>query len=155
MSDAERTLWCLIERDTNTFKFDARDLALWKVRYFWKGVLYHDPYVNTEESNVISKITEAVEKKEPLHLVPLAPNFPAVDSIIYDPNDAKAVLTCIQVTITEKHPIAVKSLQRVQSWLNPNHSSLKYLRPTKTKPWRFLFVVPSDKASGFVTPKFG
>lgn len=80
--------------------------------------------VDFGESNVISKITEAVERKEPLHLVPLAPHFPAVDSIIYDPNDAKAVLTYIRVTITERHPIAVKNFQRIQSWLNPNYHHL-------------------------------
>src|SRR5712672_2390843 len=56
--------------------------------------------INFQTSRALGAITKAVQNREPLHLVPLARNFPAVDSILYDPNDPNAVLTCMQITIT-------------------------------------------------------
>jgi len=36
-----------------------------------------------QESDFIEQITKAIQKNEELHLVPSAPNFKAVDSILY------------------------------------------------------------------------
>ena len=66
------------------------------------------------ESDFIDEITKAVQNNEPRHLVPSAPNFPAVDTILYGPND---VLTCIQTTVSSKHPINATGLEEIQSWL--------------------------------------
>jgi hypothetical protein len=98
-----------------------------------------------QETTVIGKITSAVATNEPVHLVPSATNFPAVDSIIYYPND---VLTCIQTTINDDHPIAVSGLRRIQSWLQ---SPLGDLRPKKKEGsrWRFIFIVPENMAPTF------
>ena len=104
-------------------------------------------------STVIKEITEAVRDRKRLHLVPLVPNFPAVDSILYDPDDPDAVLTCIQITRRVTHPIAVSGLQRIQSWLKLR-SPLTSLRPSIAKPWRFLFVVPLNIASTYKFQKF-
>ena len=71
-----------------------------------------------EEPTVIEQITDAVRKKELRHLVPLARNFPAVDSILYDPNDPNAVLTCIQITRNENHPIYCCPGSQVNSTLD-------------------------------------
>ena len=95
------------------------------------------------DSDFIEEITKAVQNKKPLHLVPSALNFPAVGSILYHPNE---VLTCIQSTIRREHPILVSGLQRIQSWIEP-HTPLAGLRPSKERPWRFIFIVPSDEAS--------
>jgi hypothetical protein len=62
-----------------------------------------------------------------------------VDSIVYDPNGA---LTCIQVTVRREHDILVEGLKRIQSWLK---QPLDNLRPSRTIPWRFVFIVPSDQ----------
>jgi hypothetical protein len=105
-------------------------------------------HTDLEESSFFDEISAASRDRKPLHLVPLARNFPAVDSILYDPNDPDAVLTCIQITMNEGHPIAVLDLQCIQSWLDRN-TALAGLRPTKSRPWRFLFVVPSYIASTF------
>jgi len=43
--------------------------------------------LDTLESEFPEAITKAVGKPKPLHLIPLARNFRAVDSILYDPND--------------------------------------------------------------------
>jgi hypothetical protein len=101
-----------------------------------------------EESTVIEQITNAVQKKKPRHFVPLARTFPAVDSILYDPNDPNAVLTCIQITRNENHPIVVKALKQIQHWLRLR-TPLGDLRPTESSPWRFSFVVPSGMMSTF------
>jgi hypothetical protein len=71
------------------------------------------------EATVIKEIKNAVEKNEPLQLVPSTHNFPAVDSIVYDPNEDG--LTCIQITINSEHPIAVSGLKRIQSGSTPVH----------------------------------
>ena len=65
-----------------------------------------------QDADFIDEITKAVQNGQPLHLVPLVRNFPAVDSIVYDPNEA---LTCIQTTVSRNHPIVVSGLQRIQS----------------------------------------
>jgi hypothetical protein len=80
-----------------------------------------------QETTVIGTITSAVATNEPVHLVPSATNFPAVDSIVYYPND---VLTCIQTTMDYGHPIAVSGLRRIQRWLQ---SPLEDLHPKKNK----------------------
>ena|SRR6266567_4115514 len=58
------------------------------------------------------KFKEPVAAKKAAHLVPSTTNFPAVDSIVYHPDD---VLTLIQVTMNKsKHPISVRD---IQGWL--------------------------------------
>ena len=95
------------------------------------------------DSEFIDEITKAVEGETPLHLVPLSRNFAAVDSIMYDPNEA---LTCIRVTVGKEHDILVSGLQRIQSWLKQG-TKLEGLRPSEKRPWRFIFVVPSGMES--------
>ncbi len=113
--------------------------------WIYRGRIDHTIF---RKSTVIDAIMKAVENKQPLHLVPSVPNFPAVNSILYDPNDPDAVLTCIQITINVDHDIVVSGLQDIQSWLKRG-TSLSDLRPTRSRRWRFLFVVPSDMASTF------
>ncbi len=108
------------------------------------------PRFTFQEPAVIAKIKNVVETNEPLHLVPSAPNFPAVDSIIYYPKD---VLTCIQITINSHHPISVSGLRHIQSWLKLDTPPAD-LHPKNTRPWRFIFVVPSDMAPTFTLQNF-
>lgn len=99
-----------------------------------------------EESTIVDKITDAVEQK-PLHLILLARNFAAVDSILYDPNDPIACFTCVQITMSDVHDIVVSGLRRIQKWFQGG--TLEALRPQRTRPWRFLFLVQSGNASAF------
>ncbi len=71
--------------------------------------IYRGPIrrITFRESTIIDSIKDTVRNRQPLHLVPFVPNFPAVDSILYDPNDPDAVLTCIQNTINVDHDIVV------------------------------------------------
>jgi hypothetical protein len=100
-------------------------------------------YKFLEEEDLIREIK--ANDNELLHLVPSASNFKAVDSILYNPND---VLTCIQVTVSSKHPIDAKGLKKIQHWF-PSKSTLKNLRPSTTSPWRFIFIVPPQNVSSF------
>jgi hypothetical protein len=50
--------------------------------------------------------------------------------------------------MNEVHPIAVSALRRIQSWLDLGTLPVG-LCPTKARPWRFLFVVPSRMVSTF------
>jgi len=88
--------------------------------------------------------------KKPLHLVVLVRNFLAVDSTLYDPNDPNAVLTCIQITRNEEHPISVRHIQGRLKLGTP----LDDLRPSENRAWRFLFVVPFGMASNFELQRF-
>jgi len=71
--------------------------------------IYRGPIrrITFRESTIIDSIKDTVRNRQPLHLVPFVPNFPAMDSILYDPNDPDAVLTCIQNTINVDHDIVV------------------------------------------------
>lgn len=98
-------------------------------------------------SEFTGKLTEAVQNGTRVHLVPSIPNFPAVDSILYNPDQG---LTFIQTTISEKHPILVSGLKRIQRWLNQNQNQrrlLKGFHPLKGRPWRFLFIIDSGEAT--------
>jgi len=103
-----------------------------------------------QESDFVEQITKAIQENKELHLVPSAPNFKAVDSILYAPNE---VLTCIQATVSRKdHGILVPGLRCIQRWLG--RGPLAHLRPKKDRPWRFIFVVPSDEAPTFEFQRF-
>ena len=103
------------------------------------------------EPTVIRYIKDAAKARKPLHLVPQPSNFPAVDSILYHPDRG---LTFFQITINSDHPIAVSGLKRIQKWLNDEPPvDLTNLRPNKTKPWCFIFVVPPDMAPDFELQK--
>jgi hypothetical protein len=118
-------------------KFSRRRLASTeKVTWTYRRPL--DRFNFRRESDFFNGITKAVRDQKLLHLVPISRNFMTVDSIIYDPNEA---LTCIQVTVRREHDILVKGLKRIQSWLK---GPLDNLRPSRTIPWRFIFIVPSD-----------
>ena len=105
-----------------------------------------------EQKTFCEELTKAVRSGESLHLRPAARNFPTVDSILYNPNDSHGVFTCIQTTVSSEHPIAVSRLQHIQSWLTPK-TALADLCPSKTMPWRFIFVVPRDTAPDFKLQK--
>jgi hypothetical protein len=107
--------------------------------------------VNFEDSTISNDLTEAVRKQEPVHMVPSARDFAAMDSILFNPNDRDAVLTCIQITMNLEHHISVKDLIKIQGWLQGD--PLANLRPSKKTPWRFVFVVPTRNASKFICQK--
>ena len=94
-------------------------------------------------SGFTGKLKEAVQNGTGVHLVPSIPNFPAVDSVLYNPDQG---LTFIQTTIREKHPILVSGLKRIQRWLNQK-KLLKGFHRLKRGPWRFLFIVDSGEAT--------
>ena len=108
--------------------------------------------ITFQASPVLKEISKAVHDLEPRHLVPSERNFPGMDSILYDPDDPDAVITCIQITMNMDHAILVKGLQLLQRWFKLG-SPLEGLRPTNAKPWRLLFVVPSDMARTFKSQK--
>ena len=124
---------------------DSEQIQTWNYRGSIQQITFQAP-------PVFKEISKAVHDLEPRHLVPSERNFPAMDSILYDPDDPDAVITCIQITMNKDHAIAVTGLQRLQRWFKPG-SSLEGLRPTNAKPWRFLFVVPSDMARTFKSQK--
>ena len=105
----------------------------------------HVPRFTFRESTVVAEINKAVANQTPLHLVPSALNFPVVNSFVYKPGD---VITCVQVSISPKHPITTKGFEQMQNWLKLN-TPLADLRPTTKKPWRLIFIVPSHVASTF------
>ncbi|KAN0103607.1 hypothetical protein V8E52_011816, partial [Russula decolorans] len=106
--------------------------------------------ITFEESTIFHQISVAVEDRKPLHLIPLARSFAAVDSILFDPNED--CLTLIQTTINRECPISVKGLQRIQACLKPD-TSLEGLRSNGAKPWRVIFIVPSAMAPAFTRQK--
>ena len=105
-------------------------------------------HIAFQESAVFKEISEAVQDLKPRHLVPLVCNFPGMDSILYDPDDPDAVITCIQITMNMDRVILVRGLQLLQRWFKLG-SLLEGLRPTNAKPWRLLFVVPSHMERTF------
>jgi len=107
--------------------------------------------VNFEPRSFTSSLLAAVDAKQPLHLVLKDPNFPVVDSIVYDPN---AVLTGIQSTITPRHPEVVSGFRRIQGWLTLR-TPLAELRPSTSGPhWHLIFAVPETMAQSFCQQGF-
>jgi hypothetical protein len=115
----------------------------------WTYCGHIPPFTFLQDEAAADKINEAVATGKSLHLLPSVSNFPAIDSIILDPDG----LTCIQITIGDDHPIVVSGLQRVQKWLDRS-TPAKLLRPEKTRPWRFIFIVPLNIAHKFKLQAF-
>jgi hypothetical protein len=138
----------------NTLDGIGTDRRLFEIRRLTSGVTlpplqwwyHHARRVDfLREVDFVREITQAITNNERLHLVPSSTTFPAADSILYAPND---VLTCIQTTVSSKHPIKTKGLRQIQKWLN-DRGELKHLCPSARIPWRFIFIVPPDNAPGF------
>ena len=134
--------------DAGGYDFPIRRLTLPEEETTWTCPKSPIPrFKFLQKKDFIEQITKAFEENEPLHLVPAVPNFKAVDSILYIPNE---VLTCIQATVSSKdHGIHVPGLRVIQSWLGVKREPLAHLCPSKDRPWRFIFIVPPDKSSSF------
>jgi len=147
----ERQVLKYLDRIDAERKFPIRGLAASEKRtWTYRGRITR--YTFLEDLDFVEEIKRAVQNKTPLHLVPSARNFPAVDSILYDPNEG---LTCIQITIGEEHPIRVSGLQRIQGWLERN-ARLAGLLPSTERPWRFIFIVPEEeKEASFELQRLG
>ena len=128
------------------YEFTLRRLAgSGKIPWLYRGPI---PRFSFKKSTLTAGIANAVQKKVPVHLVPISPNQAAVDSILYDPKEPDT-LTCIQITKNKSHPIAVSGLKLIQEQLKRG-TPLARLRPSKANPWRFIFIVPSlDMESTF------
>ncbi len=141
---------CLFERQVLTYLKTNRNLPIRGLANpkttTWTYRGHNGLFTFLDDQTAVDGIKNAVETKTSLHLVPSIPNFPAVDSIVYDPNE---VLTCIQITIDgNDHPIALSGLERIQTWLKPSTLAAN-LHPNKRRRWRFIFIVPSEMAPDF------
>ena len=99
------------------------------------------------------ELLSAVKNKKSIHLVPKDPNFPALDSVIYDPRSG---LTHTQVTTRVDHPVAVSGLKWIQGHLKRN-TPLADLRPSikhKHKHWPLIFIVPDTISGSFKKQPF-
>jgi hypothetical protein len=95
--------------------------------------------VNFDSQTFITSLRTAVDAKKPVHLVPKDPNYPAVDSILYDPN---APFTLIQCCLHLSHPEVVAGFKRIQEKLKLR-TPLAHLRPSISgRHWHLIFVVP-------------
>jgi len=99
------------------------------------------------------ELQSAVSNKQSLHLVPKDPNFPALDSIVYDPKPESG-LSLNQITANLHHPVAVVGLQHVQRWLKQN-TLLAHLQPSiQCRHWPFTFIVPETISDSFTKQLF-
>jgi hypothetical protein len=105
-------------------------------------------HISFSSRSFTSHLENAINANQSCHLVPQDPNFPAVDSILYD---LGAVLALIQVTINPEHPVAISGLNHIQGWLKKDSPALGGLRPSTTigKHWKLVFVVPESLAADF------
>jgi hypothetical protein len=155
MSDAGSLRGQLFERQVLNHLRDIRTECTFSIRGLTDSSqmpwTYRGPECITfEESTAFHKISKAVKYRKPLHLIPFARNFAAVDSIVFDPNEEG--LTCIQTTMNRKCPISVKGLQRIEACLKLD-TSLEGLRSDGAKAWRVIFIVPSAMAPAFTRQK--
>ena len=138
-----QVLKCLDAIDSqHTFSIRALSISTTE-RWIYPGPTQRFTF---QSSTFTGALSAAIKQGKSLHLVPADPNFHAVDSILYDPSD---VLTCIRTTVSDKHPVDVSGLQKIQRWLKKNTPG-ESLRPSRQgKHWRFIFVVPSAMESTF------
>ena len=141
----ERQVFNYLDEIRAGHTFRIRGLTDSDQTWTYRGSIRH---ITFQESTVFKEIRGAVQDRKPRHLVSFVRDFPAMDSILYNPDDPDAVVTCIQVTMNMDHAIVVRGLQLLQGWFKLG-SPLQDLRPTHAKPWRLLFVVPSDMADTF------
>ena len=118
------------------------------IQWVYPGPTEHHMF---QPTTFAKELQSAVSNKKSLHLVPKDPNFPALDSTVYDP---KGGLSFNQITVNLHHPVAVVGLQRVQSWLKQN-TPLANLRPSiRGRHWPFIFIVPQTISDSFTKQLF-
>ena len=115
-----------------------------------------------KKATVIEKIKVLFGHHMPLHLIHSYLNFPAidlntrealfiqvVDNNVYDPDEQylRPEVTCVQITFNSEHLL----LSRVSSLIKAGSPLAHFgdLCPSNARPWRFVFIVPSDMASAF------
>ena len=84
------------------------------------------------------------------YLKPMSTTFPTLDSLLYQPG----YLEFLQMTVSPSHPGSIAGFQRIQRWLKLKGPA-SHLRPSKSRPWTFIFVVPEEMAASFNQQSFG
>lgn len=90
-------------------------------------------------------LEDAIQKRTPSYLVPLVPNFPTIDSLLYKLDEP---FRALQITKAPRHREDVAGFKRIQQWMKLK-SLASPLRPSAAKPWHLVFVVPSGAAQTF------
>jgi len=98
----------------------------------------------------LSILEDAIQKRTPSYLVPLAPNFASIDSLIYQPDEPFRTIQIIKAT---RHPVDVAGFKSIQQWMKLK-SLASPLRPSAAKPWHLVFVLPSGDAHTFSKQSF-
>ena len=150
---------CIFERQVLKYFDDIQEPHTFSIRSLENGSTIKWVYPGPAKRHTFQPLTfaeelqSAVENKKPLHLVPKDPNFPALDSAIYDPGPEGGIIN-VQVTTRMCFPIAVIGLERMQGYMKRN-TSLADLRPSiRRRHWPFIFVVPDTNSDKFTKQPF-
>jgi hypothetical protein len=92
------------------------------------------------------------------YLYPAKPNLSGMISILLVPDQPTI---SFQITTASSHPVAISGLQTAQRWFNSpegfcsdeERERFKELRPTKTRPWYIVFIVPKRIGELYVKPQ--
>jgi hypothetical protein len=103
------------------------------------------PRCNFDFQSFLGFLDAAIAEKTPSYLVPLDPNFPTIDSAFYKPDEP---FRGLQVTKRLRHPAKTAGLKQIQKWMK-RKSLASHIRPSESKPWDLIFVVPNGTELAF------
>ena len=97
-------------------------------------------------------LTKFVKNQQSCYLKPLSPIYPTFDAFLYQHTMTRSEyqpFMGLQVTNAASHPIGIKGLEATQKSLKKQIPELNSLRPSTSKKWIILFVVPEPMAVSF------
>ena len=107
-------------------------------------------YESFEPRSFSSQLQALIQDKTPAYLKPMLTIFSTLDSLVYQPG----ILDILQMTVRVEHPSSTAGFGLIQKWLRVK-SPASHLRPSKDRPWKFIFVVPEEMAASFEQVSFG
>jgi hypothetical protein len=96
------------------------------------------PRRDFNSGSFLNNLEDAIQKRNPVYLIPLDPNFPTIDSALYKPDNP---FCYFQMTIADQHSPKTIGFKKLQRWMKRD-SLASTLRPTKHKPWHLIYIVP-------------
>jgi len=103
------------------------------------------------------ELTSSIRGGKSCYLKPISKNFASIDAVLYEHGVVRPGLQPFlgaQMTDAATHPTSIKGLALIQKSLKLNVPELKALRPSSTKKWILLFIVPESMEASFVRQNF-
>ena len=98
----------------------------------------------------LTRLQALIKGRTSGYFEPVSTTFPTLDSSVYQPGR----LDVLKMAVGMERDGGITGFKLIQRWLNLEGPA-SHVRPSKIRPWRFIFVVPEETAASFKLQSFG